>query len=83
MSDSLQPHGMYSPWTSPGQNTGVGRLLVLQEIFPNQGSNLGLPHCRQIYQLSHKGSPVRSIICYNIVALQLKAKNAPYHISGA
>ena len=58
MSNSLQPHGLYSPWTSPGQNTGVGSLSLLQEIFPTQGSIPGLPHCRQIlYQLSHKGSP--------------------------
>ena len=57
-SDSLWPHGLYSPWKSPGQNTGVGSLLLLQEIFPTQGSNSGLPHGRQIlYQLSHKGSP--------------------------
>ena len=47
-----------SPWNSPGQNTGVGSLSLLQGIFPTQGSNPGLPHCRQIlYQLSHKGSP--------------------------
>ena len=54
MSNSLWPHGLYSPWNSPGQNTGVGGLSLLQEIFPTQGSNLGLPHCRQIlYRLSH------------------------------
>ena len=58
MSDSLQPHGLYSPWNSPGQNTGVGSLCLLQGIFPTQGSNPDLPHCRRIlYQLSHKGSP--------------------------
>jgi len=58
MSDSLQPHALYSLWNSPGQNTGVGSLSLLQGIFPIQGSNLGLLHCRQIlYQLSHKGSP--------------------------
>ena len=58
VSDSSQPHGLYSPWNSPGQNTGVGSLSFLQGIFPSQGSNPGLPHCRQIlYQLSHKGSP--------------------------
>ena len=52
------PHGLYSPWNSPGQNTGMGSLPLLQEIFPTQGSNLGLPHCRRIlYQLSYKGSP--------------------------
>ena len=40
------------------KNTGVGSLSLLQRIFPTQGLNLGLPHCRQIlYQLSHKGSP--------------------------
>ena len=56
VSDTLQPHGLYSPWNSPGQNIGVGSLSLLQGIFPTQGSNPGLPHCRQIlYQLSHKG----------------------------
>ena len=62
MSDSLQPHGLYSPWNSPGQNPGVGSLFLLQEIFPTQGWNPGLPHCRWIlYQLSHKGSPGYSL----------------------
>ena len=57
MFDSLQPHELHSPWNSPGQNTGVGSLSLLQGIFPIQGSNPGLPHCRQIlYQLSHMGS---------------------------
>ena len=46
--DSLWPHGLYSPWNSPGK----------KGIFPTQGSNPGLPHCRWILcQLSHKGSP--------------------------
>ena len=63
VSDSLPPHGLqspwnYSPWNSPGQNTGVGSLSLFQGIFPTQGSNPGLPHCRQIlYQLRHRGSP--------------------------
>ena len=59
MSDSLRPRGLiqYSPWNSPGQNTGAGGLSLLQEIFPTQGLNPGLMHCRWIhYQLSHKGS---------------------------
>ena len=55
MSDSLQPHGLYSPWNSPGQNTRVGSLSLLQGSFPTQGSNPGLLHCRWIlYQLSHR-----------------------------
>ena len=60
MSDSLQPHGIYSPWNSPGQNNGVDSLSLHQGIFPTQGWNPGLPHCRQIlYQLSHRGSPAQ------------------------
>ena len=56
VSDSLQPYGLYSPWNSLGQNTGVGGLSLLQGIFPTQGSNPGLLHCRWIlYQLRHKG----------------------------
>ena len=58
MSDSLQPHGLCSPWNSLGQNIGVGSLSLLQGIFPTQGSNRGLSHCRQIlYQLIHLRSP--------------------------
>ena len=39
-------------------NTGVGCHFLLQGIFPTQGSNLGLPHCRQMpYHLSYQGSP--------------------------
>ena len=57
VSDSLQPHGPYSPRNSLGQNTGVGCLPPFQGNFPTQGSNPGFPHCRWIlYQLSHKGS---------------------------
>ena len=56
-SDSLWPHGSYNPWSSPGQNPGMGSFSLLQGIFPTQGSNPGLPHCRQIlYRLSNKGS---------------------------
>ena len=58
MSDSLWPHGLYCPWISPGQNTGMDNLSFLQGIFPTWGLNPGLPHCRQIlYQQSHRGSP--------------------------
>ena len=57
VTNSLHPHGLYSPWNSSDQNTGVGNLSLLQEIFPTQESNPGLLHCRRIlYQLSHKGS---------------------------
>ena len=62
VSDSLGPHGLepprlLRPWDFPGKSTGVGCHFLLQGIFPTQGSNPGLPHCRQIlYQLNHKGN---------------------------
>ena len=61
MSNTLWPLGLYTLWNSPGQNTGVDSHSFLQGIFPTQGLNPGLPHCRQIlYQLSHQGSPFSS-----------------------
>ena len=52
---SLQPHGLYSPWNSPGQNTQVGSLSLLQRVFLTQESNQDLLHCRQIlYQLNYQ-----------------------------
>ena len=48
VSNSLWPHGLLSLWNSPGQNTGVGSLSLLQGIFPTQGSNPGLLPCRRI-----------------------------------
>ena len=64
MSDSLRPHGLspprlLHPWNFPGKNTGVGCHFLLQEIFPTQGLNLGLPYCRQtLYPLSQQGSSI-------------------------
>ena len=59
VSDSFWPYGLYSLWNSPGQNTGVGSLSLLQGIFLTQESNQSLLHCRQIlYQLRYQGSPL-------------------------
>ena len=58
LTDSLQPHGLkpvklLCPWDFPGKNIGVGCHFLLQGIFLTQGSNLGLPCCRQtLYHLS-------------------------------
>ena len=53
----LYPTGLLYPWDSPGKNTGVGGHSLLQGIFPAQGLNPGLLHCRQIlFCLSHQGS---------------------------
>ena len=47
---------------SSGKNTEVGGHALLQGICPTQGSNTGLPHCRQILsQLRHQGS--RAAVC--------------------
>ena len=60
---TLQPHGLsparlLCPWYSPGKNTGVDCHTLLQRIFPIQGSNPGLLHCRQIlYCLSYREIP--------------------------
>ena len=71
VSNSLWPHGLYSPWNSPGQNTGVGSLSLLQWIFPTQESNRGLLHCRWIlYQLSYQGSPIH----YKFISSFVKKK---------
>ena len=67
----LWPHGLYSSWNSPDQNTGVGSLSLLQGIFPIQESNRGLLHCRQIlYQLSYEGSPENALNGRRLVLMQ-------------
>ena len=56
--NSLSCVRLFVTQNSPGQNTGVGSLSLLQGIFPIQGLNPGLPHCRQIlHKMSHKRSP--------------------------
>ena len=63
MCDSLQSHWLHPTrllclWHFPGKSTGVGCHFFLRGIFPTQGSNPGLPHCRQTFcSLSHQGSP--------------------------
>ena len=68
LSNSLRPHGLqptrlFHPWDFPGKTTGVGCHFLLQGIFPTQGLNPGLLHCRQVlYHLSHQGSPINIYI---------------------
>ena len=77
VSDSLRLHGLYSPSNSPGQNTGVGSHSLLQGIFPTQGSNPGLLHCRWIpYQLSHHYYTWVLTLCLCMV---LQATQASFH----
>ena len=73
MSNSLQSHGLEPtgllyPWNSPGKDTGVGCHFLLQGIFPTQGSNPDLLHCRQtLYCLSHQGSFVVKAMVFLVV----------------
>ena len=62
MPNSLQLHGLQParllcPWNFPGKNTGVSCHSLFQGIFPTQGLNLCLLHCRHVlYHLNHQGS---------------------------
>ena len=69
---ALQPTRLLCPWDSPGKSTGMGCHFLLQGIFPTQGSNPGLPHCRQtLYHLSHQGSPFLGLLSYNLTTITL------------
>ena len=86
-SNSLRPHvtKFHSSWNSPGQNTRVDSCSLLQGIFPTQGLNPGLPHCRQIpYQLSHQGSPQNNKQEKNATQLgaRITTSFSPAHQSG-
>ena len=63
-----------TPWNSPGKDTGVGSHSLLQGIFPTQGSNLGLLHCRWIlYYLTHSGSLHKTdVILHNSLLRKLR-----------
>ena len=85
---ALQPTRLLHPWDFPGKNTGVGCHFLLQEIFPTQGLNPGLLHCRQmLYHLSHPKTCQTTIciICvkqtinnhYDIYFLEENVKNYP------
>ena len=57
------PPGSSVHGDSSGKNTGVDCHVLLQGIFPTQGLDPGLPHCRQIlYCLSHQGSPYQDLV---------------------
>ena len=57
------------PWDFQGKSTGVGCHFLLLGIFPTQGSNRGLLHCRQmLYHLSHQGSPKKYCMPLNALS---------------
>ena len=68
----LRPIRLLCPWNSPGKSTGVGCHFLLQGIFPTQGSNPDLPHCRQIlYCLRH--------FCFLVCHRWTKSTDFPFH----
>jgi len=87
VSNSLRPHGLYSPWISPGQNTGVSSLFFLQGIFTTQESNQGLLHCRLFFfslptELS--GKPKRGMHrCFEKLNITIQWKQCQTLFSGA
>ena len=78
LSDSLQPHELYNPWNSPGQNTGVGSLSLVRGIFPTQGLNPDLPHCRRI--LNQMSCQVVKETARNLINRALKIRR---HLSNS
>ena len=71
---TLRPHGLYNPWNSPGQSTGVGSQSLLQGIFPTQGSNPGLLHCRWIFP-TQRSNP--GLLYCRWILYQLSHKGSP------
>ena len=57
---TLPPHGPYSPWNSPGQNTGVGSLSLLQGIFLGR---LFINNSKQTIAIHHEGGPLQLGLC--------------------
>ena len=83
MSNSLQPHGLYSPRNSPGRDTGVGSHSLLQGIFPTQELNPGLLHCRRtLYQLSHK-HPNKLLCCESRSVVSTLCDPMDYSLPGS
>ena len=74
------------PWNSPGKNTGVDSHSLLQEIFLTQGSNLGLPHSRQITFWATREAPSYSQewkICFGRSCVDWKISGSPQSMSRA
>ena len=89
VSNSLQPHELYSPWNSPGQNTGVGSRSLLQGIFSTEGSTQVALSKRSINNSSaqkpseSRGEPVEEMgtLCqqaFSTIRLYKKSKDTQF-----
>ena len=87
VSNSMQLHGLQAtrllcPWNSPGKNSGMGSHSLFQGIFPTQGSNPGLLHCRQIlYRLSRQESLVFVTNLLHILAPPSPLQSSPLELA--
>ena len=90
-SHGLQPTRLLHPWNFPDKSTGVGYHFFLQGIFPTQGSNPGLLHCRQtLYCLTHQGRPLNMpgnlkssaiiTILETVISFQFQRKAMPKNV---
>ena len=81
-SPALQVNSLPAEPQGKPKNTGVGRLSLLQRIFPTQEWNQGVLHCRWIlYQLSYQGSPVPILVLTKYtIALCLKILHTLFKI---
>ena len=83
MSNFLWPFGMklsrlLCPWDASGKNTGVGCHYLLQGIFPTQGLNPHLLHCRQILSLLSQQGSLQNAIYTKFYQPIFCQKSAPY-----
>ena len=75
---ALQADSLPSELPGKPQNTGLDSLSLLQGIFPTQGSNWGLLHCRRIlYQPSYRGSPWNCLCKWTVFSHNLYT---PFHV---
>ena len=75
---------LFRPWDFLGKSTGVGCHFLLQGIFPTQGSNPGLPHCRQtLYHLSHQGSLSINSFCTETLSIRPPQSSLKRHLVGS
>ena len=81
VSNSLRPHGLYSPWDYLGHNTGVGSLSLLQGTFPAQGSNPGLLHCRRITSWFTREAQLSFIIFFKFKHFFWRIVDLQCHVS--